>query len=256
MPRGSGYGHITDKDFIIAFQATFSQALRHTTSAQEASRHRDAINQSPAGSLVQFPRPGTLLQWQPQTTFAIINKEVIETTGAQSIDDKRVKFIEMEHAPLIDRMSTTDGMSDIHRFIYYARFPLSPMEVVDVFRRPLQLKTDLLLFLAYDSEFLLSISPLLKGGEAGATTIPVNNYLFDRTVYTFLAQPTYYPPQCMTLMEFVDLLPPLQFQFLGTNGTLHAHNAQLDFTFESWELAWEAELVLNAYSDLRDAIAV
>ena len=104
----------------------------------------------------------------------------------------------------------------------------------------------------------MSIDPLLKGVEAGATTIPVNNYLYDRTIYTFLSQPTYYPPKSlsMTTRELIDLLPPLQFQFPGTNDTLQAYNAQLDFIFEEWELLWEAGLVLKAYSDLRDAIAV
>jgi hypothetical protein len=82
MPRGSGYGHVKDKDFIIEFQATFSKASRISTSTQGKGSQRDVVNQPPAKPLVQFPSPGTLLQWQPQTTFTVVNKEVKETTGS------------------------------------------------------------------------------------------------------------------------------------------------------------------------------
>jgi hypothetical protein len=82
MPRGAGYGHITGDHFINKFQATFSEASRHSTSAQDTGSLRDIVNQAPAKLLVQFPTPGAVLQWQPQTTFAIVNKEVKETTGA------------------------------------------------------------------------------------------------------------------------------------------------------------------------------
>jgi hypothetical protein len=156
----------------------------------------------------------------------------------------------MEHA------FPTERASIIQHIIDYASRPLDIVDVMDVGDRPWHLKTNLLRSLTYDDEFLVSMYPLVNGVEAGATTMPVNSYLFDRTVYTFLAQPTYYPSPCMEIMELIDLLPPLQFHFPGINNTLHADSTYFGSTSAAQELIWDAALVRNAYNDLRHAIAV
>jgi hypothetical protein len=153
-------------------------------------------------------------------------------------------------------VAPTECASIIQHVIDHARRPLGTVDAVDIGDRPWHLETDLLRSLTYDDEFLASMYPLINGVEAGATAIPVNNYLFDRTVYTFLAQPAYYPSSCMELIELIDLLPPLQFHFPGINNALHADNIYFGSTSAAQELIWDAALVRNAYSDLRHAIAV